>query len=96
MSQKEHFLLSLAFLQTVITNLLKIKLYAGTISSFDLAIKLNMNEFIVKENIKKVSKINLDDLINLKINLTQAEYGLKTGLYKDPITAYEIAFMGGN
>ena len=32
------------FLQTSIANMLKIKLYAGSMSTFDLAIKLNQNE----------------------------------------------------
>ena len=93
--QKEHFLPSLAFLQTSITNMLKIKLYAGTMSTFDLAIKLNQNEFVLKKNIEKLSKIQLDDLVSLKINLTNAEYNLKSGTIKDPLTAYELAFFGG-
>jgi len=93
--QKEHFLPSLAFLQTTITNLLKTKLYAGSMSTFDLAIKLNQNEFVLKKNIEKLARVNLEDLINLKINLSNAEYNLKTGTIKDPMTAYEIAFLGG-
>ena len=93
--QKEHFLPSLAFLQTAITNMLKIKLYAGTMSTFDLAIKLNQNEFVLKKNIEKLANVKLDDLINLKINLATAEYNLKSGAIKDPMTAYEIAFFGG-
>lgn len=94
--QKEHFLPSLAFLQTSITNMLKIKLYAGTISTFDLAIKLNQNEYVLKKNIEKLVSVSLDDLVNLKINLTNAEYNLKSGVIKDPLTAYELAFFGGN
>ena len=93
--QKEHFLPSLAFLQTAITNMLKIKLYAGTMSTFDLAIKLNQNEFVLKKNIEKLANVKLDDLINLKINLATAEYNLKSGAIKDLMTAYEIAFFGG-
>ena len=92
--QKEHFLPSLAFLQTSITNMLKIKLYTGTMSTFDLAIKLNQNEFVLKKNIEKLAKVKLDDLINLKINLANAEYNLKSGTIKDPLTAYELAFFG--
>ena len=93
--QKEHFLPSLAFLQTTITNLLKTKLYADSMSTFDLAIKLNQNEFVLKKNIEKLARVKLEDLINLKINLSNAEYNLKTGTIKDPMTAYEIAFLGG-
>ena len=94
--QKEHFLPSLAFLQTTITNMLKIKLYAGTMSTFDLAIKLNQNEFVLKKNIEKLASVKLEDLINLKINLTNAEFNLKSGIIKDPMTAYELAFLENN
>ncbi|MBQ4646646.1 MAG: DNA polymerase III subunit delta [Candidatus Gastranaerophilales bacterium] len=94
--QKEHFLPSLAFLQTSITNMLKIKLYAGSMSTFDLAIKLNQNEFVLKKNIEKLANVQLQDLVNLKINLANAEYSLKSGAIKDPMTAYELAFFGGN
>ena len=92
--QKEHYLVSLAFIQTVFTNLLKIKIYSKTMSSFDLAVKLNQNEFIVKKNIQKLEKISLDELVRLKINLSDAEYKLKTGVLKDPLCAYEMAFVG--
>ena len=92
--QKEHFLPSLAFLQTAITNLLKIKLYANSMSSFDLAIKLNQNEYVVKKNIEKVAKISLEELTRLKINLSLAEYNLKTGVIREPMTAYQMAFLG--
>ena len=67
--QKEHFLPSLAFIQTTVTNLLKIKLYSKTFSSFELAAKLNQNEFIVKKNMEKLVNVDLQDLIRLKINL---------------------------
>lgn len=91
--QKEHYLLSLAFIQTVFSNLLKIKLYSKLLSSYDIAIKLNMNEYIVKKNMEKLSPVSLDELIRLKINLTEVEYKLKTGTIKDPILAYELAFI---
>lgn len=91
--QKEHFLPSLAFVQTSITNLLKIKLYSTKLSSYDLAVKFNMNEFIVKKNLEKLQKVQLEELIRLKINLSDIDYKLKTGVLTDPICAYEIAFL---
>ena len=66
-TQKEHYLVSLAFIQTVFANLLKIKIYSKMMSTFDLAVKLNQSEFIVKKNIQKLSKVSLDELIRLKI-----------------------------
>ena len=51
---------------------------------------------LTQKNIEKLANIKLDDLVNLKINLTLAEYNLKSGTIKDPLTAYQIAFLGGN
>ena len=91
--QKEHYLPSLAFIQTTFSNLVRLKLYANTCSSYELAIKLNQNEYVLKKNLEKIKNINLNELIRLKINLTNAEYKLKTGILKDPILAYELAFL---
>ena len=91
--QKEHYLPSLAFIQTTFGNLVRLKLYANTLSSYELAIKLNQNEFVLKKNLEKIKNVSLEELIRLKINLTDAEYKLKTGILKDPICAYELAFL---
>ena len=63
-------------------------------STFDLAIKLNQNEFVVKKNIEKLSSVSLEELVRLKINLVKTEFNLKTGVIKDPMTAYQLAFLG--
>ncbi|MBR2068872.1 MAG: DNA polymerase III subunit delta [Candidatus Gastranaerophilales bacterium] len=94
--QKEHYLPTLALIQTMFSNLVKTKLYCNMLSSFEIASKLNQNEYIVKMNIQKLKNIALDELIRLKINLETIEYLLKTGSLKDPILAYEMAFAGGN
>lgn len=96
--QKEHFLPSLAFLQTVITNSIKLKMFSKNSSTYDLAIKLNMNEYRVKKELERLQDVTIDELIRLKINLVNAEYNLKTGVIKDPLLAYELAFFekGGN
>ena len=91
--QKEHYLPTLAFIQTTFSNLVRLKLYASTCSSYELAIKLNQNEYVLKKNLEKIKDIDLSELIRLKINLTEAEYKLKTGTIKDPLLAYELAFI---
>ena len=91
--QKEHYLPSLAFIQTTFGNLVKLKLYANTLSNYELAIKLNQNEYVLKKNLEKIKNTSLNELIRLKINLTEAEYKLKSGIIKDPILAYELAFL---
>ena len=78
----------------MISNFIRTKIYLkNKMSAMDIAIKLNQNEYLVMKNIEKLAKINLDELINLKLNLLKAEYCLKTGTIKDPITTYEMAFM---
>ena len=92
--QKEHYLPSLALIQTMVSNLIRTKIYSKKMTAMDIAVQLNQNEFIVKKNMEKLAKISENDLINLKLNLLRAEYCLKTGMIKDPITAYEMAFVG--
>lgn len=93
--QKDHYLPTLAFLQTTISNMLKIKLWAGKMSNRDIAFKLNQNEYRVQLTIQKLSQVKFEDLVDLKINLENAEFNLKSGTIKDPLTAYEMAFLGG-
>lgn len=91
--QKEHYLSSLSFMQTTISNLVKIKIYASSMSTFDLGIKLNLHEFLVKKNLEKIRNVDLAELVRLKINLADMEHKLKTNTLKDPICAYEMAFI---
>ena len=91
--QKEHFLPTLAFLQSTLSNLLKIKLYSKNMSSYDLAVKLAQNEYVVKMNIEKVKNVDLNELIRLKINLEDMEFRLKTGALKEALLGFELAFL---
>lgn len=91
--EKSHYLEVLAFLQTSILKLLQTKLYSKKISGFELAKKLGQHEFVVKKNLEKLSKITLEELIRLKLNLTNSEFKLKTGTISDPILAFELAMI---
>ncbi len=91
--QKEHYLPSLAFIQTTFTNLIKLKIYSKLYSSYDLSIKLNKNKFRIEKELEKIQNISLEELVCLKVNLTNAEYQLKTGVLKDPLLAYETVFF---
>ena len=87
MLEKSHYLEILAFLQTSFTNLLKTKIFSKSLSSFDISRKTGQNEFVVKKNIEKLRNINLDELLRIKLNLTNAEYLLKSGQI-EPISAF--------
>ena len=46
-----------------------------------------------EKELEKIQNVSLDELIRLKVNLTNAEYQLKTGVLKDPLLAYETVFF---
>lgn len=94
--QKEFPLKILALIQTMFSNFIKTKLYSEKLSSYEIASKLNQNEFIVKKNMEKLASISQNDIIRLKINLEEIEYKLKTGILSDPILAFELALTRGN
>lgn len=94
---KENYLPILAFINTVITNSLKIKIYLeNNMNSYEIASKTGQMEFLVSKTIKKLKTITLNELIQLKINLTEIDYKLKVGELSEPMLAFEAAFLGGN
>lgn len=91
--ERSHFLEVLGFLQTSFTNLLKTKLYSKTLGAMEISRKTGVHEFVVKKNLEKLSKMSFKELLDLKINLTEAEFKLKTGQI-DPIGAFCEVFYG--
>ena len=94
--QKEHYLPLLGLLQRSISSLVKLKIYAPYYKGYDLAAKCGMNNlYVIDFSLQKIKNIPLKELSNLKINLTKAEFALKTGSIQDPITAFSLAFEKG-
>lgn len=91
MLQKSHYLQILAFLQSGFSKILMTKLYSN-LSSFEIARKTGQNDFAVKMTLNKVRNIELSKIIQIKQNLTNAEYEIKTGL-KEPLTALLEGFV---
>ncbi len=89
---KSHYLEILAFLQSSFSKLLITKVYSKNMSSFDIARKTGQNEYIVKKSLEKLRAISLEELIQIKQNLTQAEYEIKSGI-KEPLLAFECALL---
>lgn len=89
---KSHYLEILAFLQSSFSKLLITKVYSKNMSSFDIARKTGQNEYIVKKSLEKLRSISLEELIQIKQNLTQAEYEIKSGI-KEPLLAFECALL---
>ena len=94
--QKEFPLKILALIQTMFSNFIKTKLYSQGMSSYDIASKLNQNEYVVKMNLEKLASVAIDEIIRIKINLEEIEFKLKTGALSDSILAFELAFTEGN
>ena len=95
MLDKSHYLEILAFLQGSFSKLLITKVYSKTMSSFDIARKTGQNDYAVKKSLEKLNNVKLEKLVDIKQNLTQAEYEIKSGM-KEPLLALECAIMGGS
>jgi len=92
--QKDYYLRVSAFLQNNFSNYIRLKVYSKKMNSFELMQKLKYkSDYIVKLNLDKIKNVSLDELIRLKLNLTDAEYKLKTGVLTDPVVAFELAFL---
>ena len=92
--QKSHYLEVIAFLQTSFSNLLKIKVFSSNLSAAEISRKTGQHEFVVKKNMEKLKKITTDELLQIKFNLTQAEYMLKNGQI-DPMGAFSTVLLRG-
>lgn len=76
---KKHPLEILSFLHTQIRNSIQIKAYSGKYSNDDIAKIINMHPYRVKLELQKLKDVPLKNLVQLKKNLTNAEYKIKTG-----------------
>ena len=95
--EKEYYAISFALIQSTISSLLKTKILSQSRrTSYEIATKTGQNEFVVKKNIEKLRNVQLDDLIRLKINLTNVEYMLRTGTITNVLAGYEMAFLSDN
>jgi len=92
MLQKSHYLEILAFLQTGFSKVLATKIYSNKMSSFEIARKTGQNEYAVKMTLNKIKNLPSNFIVKLKMNLTKAEYEIKTG-EKEPMTALLEAFI---
>lgn len=93
--EKSHYLEIMALLQTMIHKLVQLKYYSGTMSSYELASKLGQNPKRVSIDLEKISSISLKELVQIKQNLTMAEFKLKSGEISDPLLAFEQVILGG-
>lgn len=89
----KHYLEILAVLQTSFTKLASMKVDAVDKNSFEIASKTHLPEFIVKKQLEKIRNVPMDRLIQIRKNLLEAEYRVKTGemaFYELPV---ELALL---
>lgn len=74
-----HPLAIMAVLHTMLHQKIQIKSYSKTQSADEIARLINMHPYRVKLEIGRLKNVSLQTLVNLKQNLTEAEYKIKTG-----------------
>ena len=83
----------LATLQTILKKWIYIKLYSGKKSYKDIGQKVGMHEYVVQKTLEKMKNVKLKSLVDLKLNITNAEYRIKTGQALKPEEELENAII---
>ncbi len=91
--EKKYPLEILSTLQTMLRRWIIIKAKASELTPFELGKLTGQHEYVVKLSIQKLKKTNLKDLVNMKKNLTEAEYRIKSGRSFNVEDEVENAFL---
>lgn len=94
LTEKRHPLEIFSVLQSSFQRFIFIKNYEKRMSAKEMSLKLKLHEFIIMKTQEKLKKTSLDRLINIRENLINAEYKLKTGQSADGAVILELALLG--
>ena len=83
----------LGALQKNLSQLVFIKFHERTASPQEIGAKINLHEFVVKKTIEKLKSISLKKLIEIKEEITKAEYKIKSGQTTAGETLLELALL---
>lgn len=90
----KHPLQIIALLHTMLKQWIFMKLNAGKMSNKEIGEKLGrMHEYRVKLALEKMRNVQLKTLVELKSNITEAEYRIKSGLAYNPEEELENAVI---
>lgn len=92
LTDKKHPLEILSAIQTMLRKWIILKTNS-TKNSFELAKLTGMHEFVVKQTLAKLKHTTASDLVNLKQNLFNAEYKIKSAESLDIISEVECALI---
>lgn len=90
---KKHPLEILSALQTMLRKWIIIKSKSRELPLFEISKLVGQHEFVVKNTLEKMKDTPLKDLVNLKQNLFQAEYKIKSGQSINHIDEVECALF---
>lgn len=90
---KDNPLKILSTLQTMLRKWITIKSKASEMPLFEISKLVGQHEFVVKTTLEKMKNTPLKDLVNLKQNLLEAEYRIKSGQAINPILEVECALF---
>lgn len=90
---KKHPLEILSALQTMLRKWILIKSKSRELSLFEISKLVGQHEFVVQKTLEKMKETPLKDLVNLKQNLTEAEYKIKSGHSINHIDEVERAIL---
>lgn len=89
----KHPLELLAPLQTMLKQWITIKIYSSSMSASELSKMTRMHEFVVKKTLEKLRNTSAKTLVELRKNLTDAEFKIKTGQSINPMEELENAII---
>ena len=93
LSEKKHYLEIFAFLQTSFQKMLIIKSNEKKMTPEEIGTKIKMHPFLVKKTQEKLRKTSLERLIQIRENLINIEYKIKTGQTAAPEAAIEMVLL---
>ncbi|MBQ3102587.1 DNA polymerase III subunit delta [bacterium] len=93
--EKSHYLEIIGTIQTMIHRFVQLKYYSQNMTTYELASKLGQKPKRIEIDLAKISNLSLKKLVQIKQNLTIAEFKLKSGEISDPLLAFEQVMLGG-
>lgn len=93
LTDKKHPLEIISAIQTMLKKWILIKLKSQSCNSFELTKLTGLNEYAIKQTQNKLKSVNVSDLVNLKQNLYNVEYKIKSAEANDIISEVEIALI---
>ena len=91
LTQTQHPLQILALLQGTISRFVNLKLLSRNMNAFEISKKVGMHEYRVKLELEKIKSYKYDDLLQLKKNLIDCEFKMKSGqIYSEQLAVEQI------